>query len=151
MKDPNVARPRLSLPPSSPPRKPPTAAETAQAPAEPTWTRFKLRRDGDRPLEFDGVAVGHVEDRAQSPQTAGLATITRLALYQTKGGKYITEFSRFEEEPVIPNPRAPRPVFFAKAGVFASRDIALQWFRKGGSLTIRLLEQLGELDSEFIE
>jgi hypothetical protein len=42
-------------------------------------------------------------------------------------------------------------VWFAKAGVFDSRDIAVMWFRKGGRFTLRLLEQLGELDSEFVE
>lgn len=41
---------------------------------------------------------------------------------------------------------------FAKAQVFDSRDVAVMWFRtKGGRLTMRLMEQLGEVDSEFID
>lgn len=175
-KDPDQARSRLSLtkfraieeraqrlygarpaqrdepePPTLPAAGEPAIADSIAESTPAGWTRLKIRRDHDRPLEFDGVELAKVEEVGQAPKIVGASTITRAALYQTRGGKFVTEFTRFETGPVILNPRVPRSVFFAKAGVFDSKDVAVQWFRKGGRFTLRLLEQLGELGSEFIE
>jgi hypothetical protein len=62
------------------------------------------------------------------------------------------ELTRFEVEPGVDYGDKKPPYLFAKAEVFDSRDIAAMWFRtKGGRLTQRLMEQLGDVDSEFVE
>jgi len=114
------------------------------------YRRFKLARDNDRALEFDGVELAKVVERSRSTKT-GAAMVTRAALYRTRGGKFVTEFSKIEAEGLYPNSNAARPVEFAKAKVFDSQDIAMQWFRVGGRFTMKLWEQLGGLESEFIE
>jgi hypothetical protein len=115
------------------------------------YQRFKLARENDRPLEFEGIELAKVAERSQSTRTAGAAMVTRAALYRTRGGKFVSEFSKFEAEPMYPNPSAPRPVEFAKVAVFDSQDVAMQWFRVGGRFTMKLWEQLGGQESEFIE
>ena len=118
---------------------------------EVQYQRFRLPRDNDRPLEFDGVELAKVAERSQSSRTAGAAMITRAALYRTRAGKYVTEFSKFEGEPLYPNPAAPRPVEFSKIAVHDSQDVAMLWFRVGGRFTLNLWEQLGGQEPEFIE
>src|SRR6266436_4289439 len=101
-KDPKEALPRLTLPAREPPRKR-THAEMAeklysksQATDNPTiavqppqtCSHFKLHRDDNVPLEFDGVTLGQVEDKTPS-RGGSLIIMTRAALYQTRGGKYI--------------------------------------------------------------
>jgi hypothetical protein len=113
--------------------------------------RFKLPRDKDRPLEFDGIELAKVAERSQSTKTVGATMVTRAALYRTRAGKFVTEFTRFEAEPLYPNPNAPRPVDFAKVAVFDSQGVAMKWFRVGGRFTLKLWEQLGGQESEFIE
>jgi hypothetical protein len=51
-----------------------------------TLTRFVLQRDEDRPLQFDGTVLMNVE-------SAGGPILHRAAVYRTKGGKFVSEFS----------------------------------------------------------
>jgi hypothetical protein len=110
------------------------------------FRRFKVDRDNDRPLEFDGKILARVEESTYD----GLV-VTRAALYFTRAGKFVTEFTRFETSGSTWGANMRRPMTFAKAQVSSSRDVALNWFRPGGRITKLLLEQLGELESEFIE
>jgi hypothetical protein len=110
------------------------------------YRRIKLDRDRNRPLEFDGRVLAEVNELTHEG-----AVMLRAAIYETKGGKYIDELTRYEVEPGVDYGGAKPPYLFAKAEVFDSRDIAAMWFRtKGGRLTQRLMEQLGDVDSEFV-
>jgi hypothetical protein len=110
-------------------------------------TRIKLNRDRNRPLEFDGRLLAEVNEPAH-----GGAVMLRAAIYETRGGKFVNELTRFEVEPGVDYGDAKPPYLFAKAEVFDSRDIAAMWFRtKGGRLTERLMQQLGDVESEFID
>ena len=109
--------------------------------------RFKLCRDRDRPLEFDGRVVAQVEERSHGAQV-----LLRAAIYETRGGKFVTEMTRREVLPFVDYGAAKRPFLFAKIAVFESLDLAAMSFRTtGGRLTERLLAQIGDLNSEFIE
>jgi hypothetical protein len=48
--------------------------------------RYTLQRDEDRPLQFDGAALASAESRSGH-------TTHRVAIYRTRGGKFVTEFS----------------------------------------------------------
>ena len=90
---------------------------------------------------------------------------TRIALYETKAGRFISEFRSIDAlafapkmieamEELTQDPKAPpgkkgRPDIY-KAEVFDTREDALGWFRPG-RLTNQLLEKLGLMDPEFIE
>lgn len=90
---------------------------------------------------------------------------TRIALYETRAGKFISEFKSIDESPLNPRltgamteifhgPEAPppknvRPDIY-KAAVFENWEKALGWFRPG-RLTNKLLDKLGLMDPEFIE
>ncbi len=115
-------------------------------PSAEQFRRFRVDRDNDRPLEFDGKALGRVEEASHDG-----AVLTRAALYVTRAGKFVAEFTRFETPGTTLGANERRPMMFAKAQVFDSREIALTWFRPGGRIPKLLLEQLGELESEFIE
>jgi len=115
------------------------------------YKHFKLPRDKNRPLEFDGIELAVTTERTQSLRTAGAAMVTRAALYQTRGGKFVAEFSKKEAEPLYPNPDTPRPIEFSKVGVFETQDEAMDSFEAGGRFTLALWEQLGGQESEFIE
>jgi hypothetical protein len=111
------------------------------------YRRIKLERDRNRPLEFEGRVLAEVTESSHDG-----AVILRAAIYQTKGGKYVDELTRFEAEPGVDYGETKPPYLFAKAEVFDSQDIAAMWFRtKGGRLTQRLMQQLGDVESEFIE
>jgi hypothetical protein len=111
------------------------------------YERIKLDRDRNRPLEFDGRVLAEVNETSHDG-----AVMLRAAIYETKGGKFIDELTRFEVEVGVDYGNIKPPYLFAKAEVFDSRDIAAMWFRtKGGRLTQRLMEQLGDVDSEFVE
>jgi hypothetical protein len=72
--------------------------------------RFTLQRDGDRPLQFDGTELVCVE-------SAGGPMLHRAAVYETKGGKFVAEFSsRPNQRGKIYNdpPRLPKPDELAK-------------------------------------
>jgi hypothetical protein len=115
-------------------------------PSAEQFRRFRVDRDSDRPLEFDGKALGRVEEASHDG-----AVLTRAALYVTRAGKFIAEFTRFETPGTTLGANERRPMMFAKAQVFDSREVALTWFRPGGRITKLLLEQLGELEPEFVE
>ena len=111
------------------------------------YQRFTLKRDRDRPLAFDGRIVAEVEEQ----QNAGRVVI-RAAIYETQGGKFVTEMTRREVNPPVDYGVGKRPFLFAKATVFESLDIAAMSFRThGGRLTEELLRQIGDVDPEFIE
>jgi hypothetical protein len=111
------------------------------------YQRYKVDRDRDRPLEFDGLVLALVEEPSFGDQV-----LLRAAIYQTKGNKFVSSITRFEVEPGVDYGDGKPPYLFAKAEVFDSRDIAAMWFRtKGGRLTQELMRQLGGVDSEFIE
>ena len=110
------------------------------------FQRFKLARDRDRPVEFDGRVVAHVEELTVSGQV-----LTRAAIYETRGGKFIAEMTRREINPPVNYGLGKRPFLFAKATVFDNLDLAAMSFRThGGRLTEALLKQI-DVDSEFIE
>jgi hypothetical protein len=91
--------------------------------------------------------VAEVEEQ----QNAGRVVI-RAAIYETQGGKFVTEMTRREVNPPVDYGVGKRPFLFAKATVFESLDIAAMSFRThGGRLTEELLRQIGDVDPEFIE
>jgi hypothetical protein len=111
------------------------------------YQRFTLKRDRDRPLAFDGRIVAEVEEQQHSGQV-----VIRAAIYETQGGKFVTEMTRREMKPPVNYGVGKRPFLFAKATVFESLDIAAMSFRThGGRLTEELLRQIGDVDPEFIE
>jgi hypothetical protein len=60
--------------------------------------------------------------------------------------------TRRETNPPVDYGTVKRPYLFAKATIFANLDLAAMSFRtQGGRLTERLLQQIGDVDSEFIE
>jgi hypothetical protein len=111
------------------------------------YQRFTLKRDRDRPLAFDGRIRAEVEE-----QQFGGQVVIRAAIYETQGGKFVTEMVRREINPPVNYGVGKRPFLFAKATVFDSLDIAAMSFRThGGRLTEKLLSQIGDVDPEFIE
>jgi hypothetical protein len=111
------------------------------------YQRFTLKRDRDRPLAFDGRIVAEVEEKQYADQV-----VIRAAIYETQGGKFVTEMTRREVNPPANYGVGKRPFLFAKATVFESLDIAAMSFRThGGRLTEELLRQIGDVDPEFIE
>jgi hypothetical protein len=111
------------------------------------YQRFTLKRDRDRPLAFDGRIVAEVEEKQFADQV-----VIRAAIYETQGGKFVTEMTRREVNPPANYGEGKRPFLFAKATVFESLDIAAMSFRThGGRLTEELLRQIGDVDPEFIE
>lgn len=48
--------------------------------------RVNLNRDNDRPLQFDGWTLAEIE-------SAGSPITHRCAVYETRGGRFVTEFS----------------------------------------------------------
>ncbi|MHB8477878.1 MAG: hypothetical protein ACYDBZ_16500 [Steroidobacteraceae bacterium] len=111
------------------------------------YQRFTLKRDRDRPLAFDGRIVAEAEEKQFADQV-----VIRAAIYETQGGKFVTEMTRREVNPPANYGVGKRPFLFAKATVFESLDIAAMSFRThGGRLTEELLRQIGDVDPEFIE
>lgn len=111
------------------------------------FRRIKLARDRDRPLEFYGRIRAEVQELSFGGQVA-----LRAAIYETRGGKFVAEMTRRETVEGVDYGTAKRPYLFAKATVFANLDLAAMSFRtQGGRLTERLLQQIGDVDSEFIE
>jgi hypothetical protein len=110
------------------------------------YQRFTLKRDRDRPLAFDGRIVAEVEEQQHAGQV-----VIRAAIYETQGGKFVTEMTRREVNPPVNYGVGKRPFLFAKTTVFESLDIAAMSFRThGGRLTEKLLSQIGDVDPEFI-
>ena len=122
--------------------------------------RFTIKRDADRPLQFDGTQLAAVESMNMAMRHI------RIALYETKAGRFIVEFRSIDpvgvlnqslsgamqdlaQEPEGPPTKKVRPNIH-KAAVFDSREGAIGWLRPG-RLTDKLLEELGLMDPEFIE
>jgi hypothetical protein len=111
------------------------------------YERFTLKRDRDRPLAFDGRIVAEEVEQQFNGQVE-----IRAAIYETQGGKFVTEMTRRELTTPVNYGTGKRPFLFAKATVFDSLDIAAMSFRThGGRLTEKLLQQIGDVDPEFIE
>jgi inactivated superfamily I helicase len=58
------------------------------------WNRYTLQRDGDRPLQFDGQLLG-------SAESSSARLRHRVALYKTKAGKFVTEFTTLHRELLV--------------------------------------------------
>lgn len=106
--------------------------------------RFELSRGPDvRPLQFEGDVLAEVErgsnQRGIRERNIFDPDVYRAALYKTRGGKFITEFSTLRGDERD-----------GKAEVFESLDAACEWFRPG-PLTTELLKKLGRWQPEIIE
>jgi hypothetical protein len=136
----SVLRTQGALPPDIP-------SPTADLPSGQPWRRYKLARDRDRPIEFDGRVVAEAVELSFGGQVA-----LRAAIYQTRAGQFIAEMTRRETQERVDYGATKHPYLFAKATVFDSLDVCAMSFRThGGRLTERLLQQIGDVTSEFIE
>lgn len=61
----------------------------------PELMRYTLTRDDERPLQFDGVILVEVE-------SAGSPITHRAAMYRTRAGKYVSEFSSGPKKSAAP-------------------------------------------------
>lgn len=138
--------------------RPPQPFETARAeslrpkvvvPNAPTNHRVSTRPDtytllrgpDMRPLQFEGQIVGEVERDSGKSNAKGLSPVHRAAIYRTRGGKYVSEFS------TVDSGNGERT---GKADVFGTLNEACDWFRPG-PLTTELLKRLGRWEPEIIE
>lgn len=104
---------------------------------------YVLPRGSDvRPLQFEGEVVAEVErdGSERGPTPRSFVTSYRAAIYKTRGGKFVTEFSSV-------NNTGDRT---GKADVFGTLDEACEWFRPG-PLTTELLKKLRRWEPEVIE
>lgn len=65
----------------------------------PAYSRFELSRDNERDLHFDGEELFAIE-------SAGSPTLHRAAIYRTRAGKFVAEFST---RPTPPDERLGKP------------------------------------------
>jgi len=105
---------------------------------------YTLSRGPDvRPLQFEGEIIAEVEkdtaDRSGYRNALGPVSY-RAAVYRTRGGKFVTEFSSADHTGARTG----------KADVFGTLDEACDWFRPG-PLTTELLKKLGRWGPEIIE
>jgi len=101
---------------------------------------YTLSRGSDmRPLQFEGQIIGEVERDSGKGVALGSA-VHRAAIYKTRGGKFVSEFSTMD----VTGERT------GKADVFGTLDEACDWFRPG-PLTTELLKKLGRWEPEIIE
>jgi hypothetical protein len=84
-----------------------------------------------RPLQFHGEIVGAVE-RDSGKGTIHGPVVHRAAIYKTRGGKFVSEFSTADYSNGEKS---------GKADVFGTLDEACEWFRPG-PLTTELLKKL---------
>lgn len=66
-----------------------TKGRRPPAPQIPQIQRYELHRDGDRELHFDGTEMASIESGGS--ESGGI--VHRAAVYRTRGGKYVAEFS----------------------------------------------------------
>jgi hypothetical protein len=103
--------------------------------AKPAAKHYKLMRDDARPIEFDGVEVAAAELQPMDD------TRTRAAVYQTAGGKFVAEYTKWSYN------RSAEPqrwdVERAKVASCTSLEDAAEWFRPG-PITTMLLQKLQE-------
>ena len=96
--------------------------------------QFMLSRGAnERPLQFDGEVL------AEAEATTGSGATLRAALYRTKSGQVVSEFSRRDQDSNESG----------NAAVFDTLDEGLAWFRPG-KLTTSLLKKLGRWDAEVL-
>jgi hypothetical protein len=108
---------------------------SAQEPAIQTPRRFTLSRGAaERPVQFDGIVI------AEAEADGGNGLVLRAAVYEAKGGQYVSEFSRHGKDAASTG----------KAMVFEGLDDALAWFRPG-KLTAALRKQLGRWEVELLD
>lgn len=120
----------------------------------PVYLQYTVSRgENIRPLQFEADLLGAVET-GHGPQSS--ATY-RAAIYKTRGGKYVAEFSTAKILYAVDTVHTPvserKPISVerdGKAEVFDSLDAACDWFRPG-PLTTRLLKNLGKWGPEIIE
>jgi hypothetical protein len=107
---------------------------------------YKLMRDDGRPIEFDGVQVAEEE---LSP--AFEDTRSRAAVYQTVGGRFVSEYTKWEV--YQPGDAASRrwEVVRAKVAAFDTLEDAVEWFRPGPITTALLAKLQDQLQGERIE
>ena len=86
----------------------------------------------ESPLQFDGEILAEV-------QTFGVAAGYRAAIYKTRDGNFITEFSLIS----MPHLTGGEPERGGRAAAFDTLDAACAWFQPG-RLTTRLLKQVGK-------
>jgi hypothetical protein len=98
------------------------------------------RGENVRAIRFDGEVIGAVEDK-------GAGGMYRAAIYTTRGGKFVTEFSSLLTACTV---NGQKPERDGKAEVFDTLDAACDWFRPG-RLTTELMKQLGRWEPETIE
>ena len=91
------------------------------------------------PLQFEGTIVAEVQKL--NAKANGLGVVHRAAIYKTRGGKFVSEFSTDE---------CGNGERTGKADVFGTLDEACDWFRPG-SLTTELLKKLDRWQPEIIE
>jgi len=87
----------------------------------PDLKRYTLQRNGDRPIQFDGDELVSVESR-------GSPTTHRAAIYRTRGGKFIVEFSSRPSvrEEALRRPRADELAEFRETFIQKVIDTA-EW------------------------
>jgi hypothetical protein len=110
---------------------------------------FLVKRDRDGPLSFAGVLLAKATRQAGMPISA---QILEAAVYQTRGGKYITALSkRFAVDPSLTaivnalgavEGQAGPDSGYNKAEVHDTFEAAMAWFRPG-RLTDEIRKQLG--------
>ncbi len=91
------------------------------------------------PLQFDGEVLAEA-------QISGVAAGYRAAVYKTRDGNFISEFS------LISMPYLPGgdPAMEGKVAVFNSLDAACAWFRSG-PLPAKLMKQVGKWSPDLIK
>jgi hypothetical protein len=107
-----------------------------------TIHRFRLTPDDGQPVEFVGALI------AMAAVERGETQRTWVGLYQTRGGKFITEIDRRDGR--ARNVAWKSGDAYSTVKVFETRDEALSSIR---STTLRnqLLKQLGLLSTRFID
>lgn len=88
-----------------------------------------------RPLQFEGEIIAEVEKDSteRSGYRNALGPVSyRAAIYKTRGGKFVAEFSSVDHDGARTG----------KADVFGTLDEACDWFRPG-PFTTELLKKLG--------
>jgi hypothetical protein len=129
-----------------------TIQNGASAPSDSSdYSEVTVKRDGDRPLVFDGKTLAKVS--MQSGLAIDAATMT-AAVYITRGGKYISTLSKVKTgvfaqlRDLDAAETLVNEVY--KAQVASSFEEAVAWFRPG-RLTDALRTKLGLNEPERID
>jgi hypothetical protein len=129
---------------------------------ENAFRTYTLSRGADvRPLQFEGEIVAEVErptnHRGVRDRNVCEPDSYRAAIYKTRAGRFIAEFSTVSDRYVVDTVNTPLserrplpPQRDGKAEVLDSLDAACDWFRPG-PLTTELLKKLGRWGPEIID